>query len=231
VAAPDVIACASWVADLRGPIGTGAVIQGTDLKLLLSYGDTLELTMDPGAQAAVGDRFALQRAEGPVRHPMTKQIVGIHIRPLGVVEVVMVAGQAVRGRVLVSCGAIAPGERIDRFVPVDFPYDKEAVPTSQRAEGMIVGNPEDLQILGYKNLVFLDVGANQGVTPGDVLAIYAEGGLAPVPPTDRLALVAPTRLGEITVIRSTPRAATGVISQNEKEIRVGYRAILSRKVP
>jgi hypothetical protein len=43
--------------------------------------------------------------------------------------------------------------------------------------------------------------------------------------------VAPTRLGEITVLRVTPRTATGIISQNEREIRVGYRVVLSRQVP
>ncbi len=231
VAPAQVIACSSLVADVRGPLGFGSIILGTDQKLDLSQGDTVELALDPGAQAAVGDRYTLRRTEGPVRHPATAQILGIHIRHLGVVEVTQVQGQAVRGRVLVSCGAIAPGDRVDRYTPVVFPYDKEAVPTGHRAEGTIVGNPEQLQTLGLLHLVFLDVGANQGIAPGDVFAIYQEGGLVPVPPTGAPGLVAPTRLGEITVIRTTPRTATGVISQNEKEIRVGFRVVLSRKVP
>lgn len=227
----EVIACSSAVVDLRGPLGFGSIIQGTDRKLELSTGDTVDLVMDPGAQAAVGDRYTLQRGEGPVRHPVTGQILGVQVRPLGVVEVTQVQGQAVRGKVQLVCGAVAPGDRVARHVPVDFPFGKEAVPTSQRAGGTIVGDQEQLQALGLLNVVFLDVGTDQAVAPGDVFAIYEEGGLAPVPPTGALALVAPTRLGEITVIRITPRTATGIISLNEKEIRVGLRVILSRKIP
>jgi hypothetical protein len=231
LAPAEVIACSSMVVDLRGPLGFGSVIYGTDQKLELSSGDTVELAMDPGGQAAVGDRYALQRSEGPLRHPFTGQIVGIHVRQLGVVEVTQVLGPAVRGRVLLSCAAGAPGDRVARYVPVNFPFGKEAVPTSQRTGGTIVGDQEQLQRLGLGNLVFLDVGMDQGVALGDVFAIYQEAEMAPVPPTGARAPVAPTRLGEVTVIRTTPRAATGMISQNEKEIRVGLRVVLSRKIP
>ncbi|HEY7677488.1 MAG TPA: LysM peptidoglycan-binding domain-containing protein, partial [Candidatus Methylomirabilis sp.] len=137
LAPAEVIACSSMVVDLRGPLGFGSVIYGTDQKLELSSGDTVELAMDPGGQAAVGDRYALQRSEGPLRHPFTGQIVGIHVRQLGVVEVTQVLGPAVRGRVLLSCAAGAPGDRVARYVPVNFPFGKEAVPTSQRTGGTI----------------------------------------------------------------------------------------------
>ena len=231
MAPAELIACSSLVADLTGPLGFGSLIQGTDLKLQLSAGDTVDLALDPGAQAAVGDRYMIQRTEGPVRHPVTGQIVGVHIRHLGVVEVTQVQGRAVRGRVLISCGAVVPGDRVARYVLVDFPFDKEAVPTSHRAEGVIVGNPDLLQTLGLLHIVFLDMGASQAIAPGDVFAVYQEGGLVPVPLTGAPGLVAPIRLGEITVLRVTPRTATGIISQNEKEIRVGFRVVLSRKVP
>jgi len=231
VAPADVIACSSVVVDLRGPLGFGSIIYGTDQKLELSVGDTVELAMDPGAQAAVGDRYALQRADVPVRHPSTGQFLGIQVRPLGVVEVTQVLGQAVRGRLLLSCGAVTPGDRVARYVPVDFPFGKEAVPTSQRTGATIVGDQDQLQRLGLYHIVFLDAGMDQGVAPGDVFAIYEEGGLAPVPPTGAPALVAPTRLGEITVIRVTPQTTTGIISQNEKEIRIGLHVVLSRKIP
>jgi hypothetical protein len=226
------ITCASIVADVPDRLGSGSIIYGTDQKLILSFGDVLELVMDPGAQATIGDRFLIQRTEGPVRHPVTRQILGLHIRPVGVVEIIQVQGPAVRGRVLISCPAhIAPGDRLGAFTRVDFPYEKEAVPTSHRAEGILAGDPDQVQVLGFKNLVFLSVGTNQGIVPGDVFAIYQEGGIGRVPPLDTPAPVGPTRLGEITVIRTTPSTATGVISLADKEIRVGLRVVLSRKIP
>ncbi len=231
VAPPDAIACASVVAEVPGRLGVGSIIHGTDQKLILSFGDTLELAMDPGAQVAIGDRFVIQRTEGPVRHPVTNQILGTHVRPAGVVEITQVQGPAVRGRVLISCAPIAPGDRLGPYAPVDFPYEKEAIPSNHRAEGLIAGNPDQIQVMGYKHLVFLNVGTRQGIGPGDVFAIYVEGGLARVPPTGAPAPVAPTRLGEITVIRTTPTTATGVISAGDKEIRVGLRVVLSRKIP
>ena len=231
VAPPDIITCASVVADVPGRLGVGSIIHGTDQKLILSFGDTLELAMDPGAQVAVGDRFLIQRTEGPVRHPRTNQILGTHVRPVGVVEITQVQGPAVRGRVLLSCAPVAPGDRLGPYAPAEFPYEKVAIPSSHQAEGLIVGNPELIQVMGYKHLVFLNVGTQQGIGPGDVFAIYQEGGLARVPPTGARAPVAPTRVGEITVIRTTPTTATGVISAGEKELRVGLRVVLSRKIP
>jgi hypothetical protein len=233
LAPPDVIACAGYVAEYTGTLlGIGAVIQGTDQKILLGFGDTLDLKMDPGQRASVGDTFALLTSEGLVRHPVTNQVVGAMIRPLGVVEIILVAGEAVRGRILVSCRSTNPGDRVDRFVSVRFPYDKEAVPTNLRAEGTIVGNQNRVQNLGFQDIVFVDFGTDKGLVPGDVLAIYQGGGLAPVPPpTGGLGLVAPTRMGEMIVIRTTPTTSTAVISVSEKEIRVGMRAVLSRKIP
>ena len=79
-------------------------------------------------------------------------------------------------------------------------------------------------------MVYLDVGSDQGVGPGDVFAVYRPSGASPNPLTGQAVSIPPERLGEATAIRVTNSSCTAVLTASEKEIRDGDRVVLSRQI-
>jgi hypothetical protein len=78
-------------------------------------------------------------------------------------------------------------------------------------------------------VVFLDVGVERGIGPGDVFAIYRPRN----PVTNEAGAVfslEPERLGEAVVIRVTERTATAILTASQKESRVGDQVVLSGQI-
>jgi hypothetical protein len=116
------------------------------------------------------------------------------------------------------------------IVLAPFPEDKIAQPTTRVVEGVIVDTPLALQLLGLQNVVWLDVGAGQGIGPGDVFAVYRPNVPTVHQATGEVIPIPPERLGEAVVIRVTNATATAVISASAKEIRAGDQVVLSRQI-
>lgn len=210
--------------------GIGSIVKSPDNRLLLSQEDSVAVGLDREHIPKVGDRLAVIRPGPRVVHPWRKQVLGRSLFTLGILEVTEVRDRTVLGRVAYGCEAINVGDRVAPFALAPFPEDKVAQPTSRQVEGVIVENPRRLQILGFQHALYLDVGKDQGIGPGDVFAIYrasepavnlASGQVFPIPPV---------RLGEAVVIRVTRATCTAVITASAKEIRAGDQFVLSRQI-
>jgi hypothetical protein len=149
---------------------------------------------------------------------------------LGVLEVTEVRDKTVRARIAYSCEAMRIGDRVGPLVLAPFPEDKIPQPASRQVEGFIVDSPRSLQHLSLQSAVYLDVGKDKGINPGDVFAIYRPSVPAANLGTGQLFPIPPERLGEATVIRVTDTNSTAVITVSGKEIRAGDRAVLSRQI-
>jgi len=232
VASRQAIACSPVLLDEKAvaAAGIGSVAKSDDKRLLLSQEDQIVVAVDGAQTLKVGDRLAVVRPGLRVIHPARKGPLGRALFTLGLFEVTQVQARTASGRLIYSCQPMTIGDRIMPFTGPPFPEDKIAQPTSRVLEGMIVDTPGHLQILGLQNVVYLDVGAGQGIGPGDVFAIYrphvptvnlATGEVVPIPPD---------RLGEVVVIRVTDTTATAVISASAKEVRAGDQVVLSRQI-
>lgn len=226
------IACSPVLMDeaAMASTGIGNIVKSQDDKLMLSQEDSVAVGLNGQQVPKVGDRLAVIRPGLRVVHPISNRQVGRAMDTLGLLEVTGVHDRTARARVIYGCEPMTVGDRVARFALAPFPEDKIAQPATRRVEGLIVDSARSLQFLALQNLVYLDVGAGQGIAPGDVFAIYrpelprvnpAAGELVPIPPA---------RLGEAVVVRVTDTTATAVISASAKEIRAGDRAVLSRQI-
>jgi LysM repeat protein len=210
--------------------GIGSIIRSADNRLMLSMEDSVYVGLDRDQVPKVGDRLAVIRPGARVFHPWQKNTLGRALNTLGVLEVTEVRDKTVRARIAYSCEAMRIGDRVGPLVLTPYPEDKIPQPASRQVEGFIVDSPRSLQHLSLQSAVYLDVGKDKGISPGDVFAIYRPSVPAASLGTGQLFPIPAERLGEATVIRVTDTNSTAVITASGKEIRAGDRAVLSRQI-
>jgi hypothetical protein len=232
VASRAAIACSPVLLDEQAAAaaGIGSVAKSNDNRRLLSQEDHIVVAVDGAQTLKVGDRLAVVRPGLRVIHPSRKGTLGRALFTLGLFEVTQVQARTASGRLIYSCLPITIGDRVMPFALPPFPEDKIAQPTTRVLEGVIVDTPLALQLLGLQNLAWLDVGAGQGIGPGDVFAVYRSNVPAVNLATGEVIPIPPDRLGEAVVIRVTNTTATAVISASAREVRVGDQVVLSRQI-
>lgn len=210
--------------------GIGSIVKSEDNRQLLSEENYVYVGMDTDQVPTVGDRLAVIRGDARVFHPWEKSVLGRALFTLGILEVTEVRDKTVRARISYSCEAMRVGDRVGRFLLAPFPEGKIPQPTSRQVEGFIVDSPQAQQLLGLQITVYLDVGTDKGIGPGDVFAIYRPNAPAANPATGQVVSIPPERLGEATVIRVTNSSCTAVITASGKEVRAGDWVVLSRQI-
>jgi hypothetical protein len=148
-----------------------------------------------------------------------------------------------------SCQPMAPG---DALVPFQ---EKEMVKYSPQRDhferfapygakaGRIIDGKEFDQFLGTGQKLYVNMGANQGIHPGDYLRVTRNYDPKDLPPVDRFSLDSPYEqdeakdavklkktdykklpfrgIGEILVLSVTPETATGMITMALEDVQVG----------
>jgi LysM repeat protein len=210
--------------------GRGNIIQSEDGKLILSQEDDVIVGLDPGRTVTVGDTLAVIRIGDRVVHPTSRISLGRILHTEGILVVQEVRDRTVRARVIVSCEAINTGDRVAEFNLAHFPEGKIARPATRTVEGVILNSASGAESLALQEVVFLNVGKDQGIVPGDIFAIYRTSVPAANPQMGQQFPVPPERLGEAVIVRVTDATSTAVITASSKESRDGDPVVLSRQI-
>ena len=210
-------------------VGIGSIVRSVDNRTLISMEDTVGVGVNANVALNPGDRLAVVRPAQRLIHPRTGLPISRVLYILGLVEVKEARDRVILGRVSYSCGAMSIGDLVMPYTPAQFPEGKIAQPTQRSGEGVVVDSLRGERLIGMLQVVFLDVGAVQGVGPGDVFGIYR-----PSPPVVDAAgavlAIAPVRLGEAVVIRVTDQTATAAVTTSALEVRIGDQVALSRQI-
>jgi hypothetical protein len=103
--------------------------------------------------------------------------------------------------------------------------------TDLRLRGYIVGSKDDADSLGQGDIVYVDVGKDQGIVPGDEFSIYRLSGAGVHPATGDVIPFAPVKQGELIVIRTSAHAAAALVTGANLHLKVGEPIALFRKMP
>jgi len=210
--------------------GIGSIVRTDDARTMVMKGDRIQVGLTGGHAVSPGDRLTIFQPGQRVMHPVTGKPAGRAQIFRGILEVQEVTGQTARGQIAYSCGEITLGDRVMPFSLSQFPDGKTPKPAAAQAQGIILESTRMVQILGPAGLIFLDVGAGQGVGSGDVFSVFRQG----KPVTNDQGVVfgdKPERLGEALVLRVTEQAATAVLTSTLKECRAGDQVVLTHQMP
>ncbi|HEX7181904.1 MAG TPA: LysM peptidoglycan-binding domain-containing protein [Thermoanaerobaculia bacterium] len=197
-----------------GPVGTA--------KFDLSAGDIIYLDGGRARGLSPGTLFTAVEPLQPVIHPLTKQVVGRYYHYTGRVRVLSVQEDTAIAEIVHSCDPVHVGTALQPFEPEPVPLGR---PTAMRPVNfparteelqdapVVLFAKDEVLSLFEDHVVFIDRGADQDVTPGDVFTIYRlnRRGLPPIV------------LGELAVLSVHRNSAVARIIEARHPIYVGDR--------
>ena len=178
----------------------------------------VEISPPTGAMYQVGDSLLVAFLGRGV--PGWGQVV----IPGGVVRVTHVADGHVLAAVVAQFGRVVDGQvalPLERF---NAPGPSAPVPVENGATGSVVAVRDLHWVPNQQDVVFIDLGREAGVVPGDVFELIREGDPAAGLPPERGAL--------LQVVHVRQRSASALITQIYRPgVRAGQAVRLIRKMP
>jgi len=192
---------------------------------------TLEATSDAtmfgeveleGVQSAtyqIGDSLLVAK----VRHKVEGW--GHVVHPTGIVRISEVAGSKIRGQVIAQFARVTDGQVALPLENFHSPGDIVPVPIDNGAEGTIIA-PRDVSILrSQQDVVFIDLGREDGVSLGDVFEVYTPKSEGPLAGGGEA-------VGIMTIVHVRNHSASGfIINVMDLGVDPGATVRLVRKMP
>ncbi len=231
------------------------VISGAESneKIVFSEGDEVFINKGSADGVKIGDQFQVTRVEtDPLRYAWftpqqdIERAMGTFVADMGRVRVVSVQQKTAVAEIVHSCDYLQRGDMIEAFVPRPAPsfkpatakFDSYAQPTG-KSKAMVVFGQNFASLMGAGRIVYVNLGAGQGVKVGDYFRIfryqdehresayqpssmaYRVYGLGSTPHPYAADDLPRDILGEGIVLRTGPNASTVLITNSLHAIFAG----------
>jgi hypothetical protein len=188
----------------------------------LSTGDIVYLDGGRARGLSPGSLFTVVEPETPVVHPVTRLVVGRYFHYVGRVRVLSVQENTAIAEIVQACDAVHVGAVLQPFEPEPVPLGRRTAmrpanypsPAEKLADSpVILFSIDDVISLGQDHVVYIDRGADQDVTPGDIYTIYRENreGLPPIV------------IGELAILSVHKSSSVAKIIESRYPVYVGDR--------
>lgn len=180
IAGPNNLYCAGVVQQAK--IDTSRKIVGAENEQdgnIFWQGNNVYISLGDNKNVQVGDMFSVVRPRGQVETRWTrKDDLGFYVQEVGALEVVRVKNEVAVAKVKTSCDNLLIGDLVQAIPSRTSPLftqrpglDVFANP-SGKANGRIFMARDGLELLGRDQVVYIDLGSEDGVNVGDYLTIY-----------------------------------------------------------
>lgn len=197
----------------------GTIVSGPADRTLFAQNDLVDVrTSGPAPRA--GSEVTIFRFAGDVRDPDTHRPIGRYVDVLGHGSVVEVGDATVRVRIDESWSEITHGDGAFPRALASTTIQPSRAPKG--IEGRVVGLPNARSWMGVDDVVYLDHGAQDGVSVGNVFEVYRTRhakrdarGAAPGVGEDVVA--------RLVVVAAQPKSAVALVTRTSTELGLGER--------
>lgn len=203
----------------------GSIISSEPSKILLGTGDHVYLNVGSGFGVQPGDKFTVFRDTSPVLHPITGKLAGYKVAVAGIVEVQRILGKNQSyGIITESYREITRGAQVR---PVE-PFVKEVVMRrgKKHAQGFILEAKNKTALNGTGDVVYIDVGRDDHIVPGNSFSIFQYTRHAYDPDRNQAVTIPGVNIGKLVVLRVEENTATGVVVKSSRQIEPGNIVVL-----
>lgn len=228
-------------------------------RIVYAAGDIVFIDIGIENGAKVGDKYAIVTLEREVYHPILgkdissesdgdgylnsikklifpgKKFMGRLVRQWGTVEIIETEAQYSKARVQEAVDRIRDGYRLIPYKDSEIPQlSADYMPPVKDIEGYIIAlKRESAVAIGEQDVVYIDKGEIDNVSPGDRFQIYdikevkTEGNGYSFSPLKTIE--SRDTLGELLVIATQPETSTAIIVKSYREILVGMHIAYTPK--
>jgi hypothetical protein len=150
----------------------GFVIAGQHNRKIFAADDVIYTDIGRQQRGKVGDLFTAYKRHSAISHPVTNQILGFRVVPLGVVQLTEMAEKSSKAIITDTFLEIEPGAAL-------LPYESRKKEVSLKAPdidlaGYIVETKTGIQAIAAGDIAYIDLGTRQGAKPGNMLYVVRE---------------------------------------------------------
>jgi hypothetical protein len=193
-----------------------------DEKELLGIGDSIYLSYPANNAPKVGQRYSIYKPDNTVKSG--GKDVGAYVRILGAVEIVSVKqDKRARGVIVEANQEIERGAKVGPLLK-QF-QNVSPSPAKVDAQGSIVALLTRDQLVGQGELVFVGLGKDSGVEPGNRLFVVRRGDA--LPPKSKSTVGQDDRrfparaLGEVVIVEVGDKISVALVTLSVQEMGVG----------
>jgi LysM repeat protein len=151
---------------------SGFVIAGQHNRRMFAADDVIYTDIGRKQGGKVGNRYNAFKKFGAISHPVTNQIIGYRVVPLGGLQLTEMAEKSSKGLVTESFLEIEPGAAL-------LPYKNRKKEVTLKAPevdltGYIVETRSGIQAIAAGDIAYIDLGERQGVKVGNIFYVVRE---------------------------------------------------------
>ena len=195
-------------------ISSGVITGSPEGRNIFAAGDNVSLSLNKKENGiSAGDKLTVFKTPEYVIHPKTRKKIGKLFIPLGVIEIYRVQGRDAAGRVITTYTNLSVGDHIQPYSPA--PSVTETARTVPGLHGYIIDSRDGNVLISDQNIVYLDKGAYDGVTPGTAFFVVGDK-------PDNI-------IGEIKVISIQAYTSTAIVTKSVEPFSIGSKIVTSIK--
>lgn len=210
---------------------TGKIIGSDEETQYLDMFHTVYVKYKKGKAPKVGTKSTIYEVVGKVNDDEKRKIkYGKLVRILGQVQIKAVDDdhQLAEAQIV---DAVRPIERNDLIGPIKYTFEtKEPVKGKLDLEGKIIAPLEDVEHSGQFDIVFVNLGEEDGIVDGNVLTVLRkrDAYMESYKKKDKSKHFPWEEIGKIMIIETLKKTATCLVTYSSRDIRVGDKVELRR---
>jgi hypothetical protein len=214
--------CTGWIDDV-GVVFPASIFSAerVDSKQGLFEGDIVYVNAGTKLGVSAGQEYWVVRPARTVyRHGSVLDVLGrVYLTP-GRIRVLCAQEDAAIAEVVLSCSDVNVGDSVLPFEPVPVPLARRTAPlsscdpTTGKVSGHVVDDVDHVTPIAKSSVVFLDVGEEDGVMPGDFFSVYR------IPSGDYSVRI---MLGEASILTTKRKTSVAIITSMRDTMYIGDR--------
>lgn len=201
---------------------SGVLVDGTDNRLFLTKNDVVFLKMKDPAATKAGDRYSVFRKGQEVKHPRSGERMGYQVIDVGEVTIRELNDTVATAQITSANQEI---ERGDAIVALRSKVQEIVMKKSvESLTGFVISSASDQLALGAYDLLYLDLGAEDGLQPGNLVYLSRERKLTETASIKEDLILPDVLLGSALVLETGPHTSSALILKSRENIQVGDKA-------
>jgi hypothetical protein len=171
-----------------------------------------------------GDKFAVFRMDGTVSHPVSNEILGTKITPLGTIQLTDLEKTTSRAIISKTNQEITPGSYL---LPANENKRRE-IPLKmsvRELKGYIVESYSGMSVIAQGDIVYIDLGSDHGAEPGNMLYVLRDVTIDVSSTTGYAEKLPQELLGAIVILETGKKTATALVVKSIDAIYKGDRLV------
>lgn len=203
---------------------SGIIIGMQHDRILAGIDDIVYTDIGSARGAKGGEKFSVFRKDGTVSHPVTSEILGTKVLPLGTLQLTDIEPKSSRAIITKSSKEIGPGSYL---MPYKENRRREITlkATARELKGYVVESYSGISIIAAGDIVYIDLGRAHGAEPGNMLYVVRDVSLDQRYAEGRVDKLPQELLGAVVILEVGNKVATALVVKSIDAIYKGDRIV------